>query len=96
MLDTNTISTTSYVQSFCFLKLLSMYTLYMPMLVSCLVSVSMLRSVDFHFLLFIFIWFVVYCGANSYLSVQFVDDDRKCYLDASYRFEIQKNWPTPH
>ncbi|CAI8618533.1 unnamed protein product [Vicia faba] len=25
---------------------------------------------------------------------KFVDDDRKCYLDASYRFEIQKNWPT--
>ncbi|XP_061363771.1 rho GDP-dissociation inhibitor 1-like [Gastrolobium bilobum] len=27
---------------------------------------------------------------------KFVDDDRKCYLDASYHFEIQKNWPTPH
>ncbi|KAK2438068.1 Rab GDP dissociation inhibitor alpha [Trifolium repens] len=27
---------------------------------------------------------------------KFVDDDRKCYLDATYRFEIQKNWPTPH
>lgn len=27
---------------------------------------------------------------------KFVDDDRKCYLDASYRFEIQKNWPTLH
>ncbi|KAK7247021.1 hypothetical protein RIF29_41897 [Crotalaria pallida] len=26
---------------------------------------------------------------------KFVDDDRKCYLDASYHFEIQKNWPTP-
>ncbi|KAJ1407331.1 Rho protein GDP-dissociation inhibitor [Sesbania bispinosa] len=27
---------------------------------------------------------------------KFVDDDRKCYLDVSYHFEIQKNWPTPH
>ncbi|MED6157634.1 Rab GDP dissociation inhibitor alpha [Stylosanthes scabra] len=27
---------------------------------------------------------------------KFVDDDKKCYLDASYQFEIQKNWPTPH
>ncbi|OIW18030.1 hypothetical protein TanjilG_07614 [Lupinus angustifolius] len=27
---------------------------------------------------------------------KFVDDDRKCYLDASYHFEIQKNWPIPH
>ncbi|KAK7319019.1 hypothetical protein RJT34_03728 [Clitoria ternatea] len=26
---------------------------------------------------------------------KFVDDDRKCYLDMSYHFEIQKNWPTP-
>ncbi|KAL3003356.1 hypothetical protein AAZX31_08G103000 [Glycine max] len=26
---------------------------------------------------------------------KFVDDDRKCYLDTSYHFEIQKNWPTP-
>ncbi|XP_027342838.1 rho GDP-dissociation inhibitor 1-like isoform X2 [Abrus precatorius] len=25
---------------------------------------------------------------------KFVDDDRKCYLDTSYHFEIQKNWPT--
>ncbi|KAK7387593.1 hypothetical protein VNO78_28505 [Psophocarpus tetragonolobus] len=26
---------------------------------------------------------------------KFVDDDRKCYLDVSYYFEIQKNWATP-
>ncbi|WVZ22038.1 hypothetical protein V8G54_000582 [Vigna mungo] len=26
---------------------------------------------------------------------KFVDDDCKCYLDASYYFEIQKSWPTP-
>ncbi|KAG4975450.1 hypothetical protein JHK87_032271 [Glycine soja] len=26
---------------------------------------------------------------------KFVDDDRKCYLDVSYYFEIQKNRPTP-
>ncbi|KAK7359352.1 hypothetical protein VNO77_01307 [Canavalia gladiata] len=26
---------------------------------------------------------------------KFVDDDRKCYLDTSYHFEIQKNWPKP-
>ncbi|XP_057421740.1 rho GDP-dissociation inhibitor 1-like [Lotus japonicus] len=27
---------------------------------------------------------------------KFVDDDRKCYLDATYHFEIQKNWPAAH
>ncbi|KAG2409606.1 Rho GDP-dissociation inhibitor [Vigna angularis] len=26
---------------------------------------------------------------------KFVDDDRKCYLDTNYYFEIQKSWPTP-
>ncbi|KAL2343480.1 hypothetical protein Fmac_004765 [Flemingia macrophylla] len=26
---------------------------------------------------------------------KFVDDDCKCYLDTSYHFDIQKNWPTP-
>ncbi|KAG4920013.1 hypothetical protein JHK84_048858 [Glycine max] len=26
---------------------------------------------------------------------KFVDDDRKCYLDVNYYFEIQKNRPTP-
>ncbi|CAJ1938794.1 unnamed protein product [Sphenostylis stenocarpa] len=26
---------------------------------------------------------------------KFVDDDRKCYLDTSYYFEIQKSWPAP-
>ncbi|XP_020229845.1 rho GDP-dissociation inhibitor 1 [Cajanus cajan] len=26
---------------------------------------------------------------------KFVDDDRKCYLDTSYHFDIQKSWPTP-
>ncbi|KAK6645991.1 hypothetical protein PHAVU_L003646 [Phaseolus vulgaris] len=26
---------------------------------------------------------------------KFVDDDRKCYLDTSYHFEIQKSWPKP-
>ncbi|TKY47786.1 Rho GDP-dissociation inhibitor 1 [Spatholobus suberectus] len=26
---------------------------------------------------------------------KFVDDDRKCYLDVSYYFEIQKKWATP-
>ncbi|XP_020215450.1 rho GDP-dissociation inhibitor 1 [Cajanus cajan] len=26
---------------------------------------------------------------------KFVDDDRKCYLDVNYYFEIQKNWATP-
>jgi len=25
---------------------------------------------------------------------QFVDDDKKCYLDVSYYFEIQRNWGT--
>jgi hypothetical protein len=33
-------------------------------------------------------WFL----ALLFLS-QFVDDDGKCYLDASYCFEIQKSWP---
>ncbi|KAE9587840.1 putative Rho protein GDP-dissociation inhibitor [Lupinus albus] len=27
--------------------------------------------------------------------IMFVDDDKKCYMDASYYFEIQKNWATP-
>ncbi|XP_061338728.1 rho GDP-dissociation inhibitor 1-like [Gastrolobium bilobum] len=26
---------------------------------------------------------------------KFVDDDKRCYLDVSYYFEIQKNWATP-
>ncbi|KAJ7979132.1 rho GDP-dissociation inhibitor 1-like [Quillaja saponaria] len=26
---------------------------------------------------------------------KFVDDDGKCYLDVSYHFDIQKNWPKP-
>ncbi|KAK7368413.1 hypothetical protein VNO80_10438 [Phaseolus coccineus] len=26
---------------------------------------------------------------------KFVDDDRKCYLDTCYHFEIQKSWPKP-
>ncbi|KAL2332642.1 hypothetical protein Fmac_013855 [Flemingia macrophylla] len=26
---------------------------------------------------------------------KFVDDDRKCYLDVSYYFEIQRNWAAP-
>ncbi|RVW31129.1 hypothetical protein VitviT2T_007246 [Vitis vinifera] len=25
---------------------------------------------------------------------KFIDDDRKCYLDFSYTFDIQKNWPS--
>lgn len=32
---------------------------------------------------------------NYFFLFQFVDDDHKCYLDTSYHFEIQKNWPTP-
>ncbi|KAI4334861.1 hypothetical protein L6164_013569 [Bauhinia variegata] len=32
---------------------------------------------------------------GSYTAkTKFVDDDGKCYLDVSYHFEIQKNWPT--
>lgn len=27
---------------------------------------------------------------------KFVDDDKKCYLDVSYYFEIQRNWGTPN
>ncbi|KAL6188904.1 hypothetical protein ACLB2K_040295 [Fragaria x ananassa] len=30
-----------------------------------------------------------------FVRTKFLDDDGKCYLDASYYFEIQKNWATP-
>ncbi|XP_061992066.1 rho GDP-dissociation inhibitor 1-like [Rosa rugosa] len=30
-----------------------------------------------------------------FVRTKFLDDDGKCYLDASYYFEIQKNWAAP-
>jgi Rho GDP-dissociation inhibitor len=28
------------------------------------------------------------------LSWQFLDDDRKCYLEINYTFDIRREWPS--
>ena len=30
----------------------------------------------------------------SFLFQQFVDDDRKCYLEMNYAFHIRRDWPS--
>ncbi|XP_041010012.1 rho GDP-dissociation inhibitor 1-like [Juglans microcarpa x Juglans regia] len=37
----------------------------------------------------------MFARGSYYARTKFVDDDGKCYMDASYYFEIQKNWPKP-
>ncbi|XP_062164688.1 rho GDP-dissociation inhibitor 1-like [Alnus glutinosa] len=37
----------------------------------------------------------MFARGSYYARTKFVDDDGKCYLDASYCFEIQKSWPKP-
>jgi len=37
----------------------------------------------------------IFARGSYSARTKFVDDDGKCYLDVSYYFEIQKNWPKP-